>query len=164
MTLDFLVEISQLFTPIILLGAGWFISKNLNKQLNSIRLNSDVEFKWANLIMDKCMIFQDLITDIVVGMQKTTDFGLSPEERREFLAKFPKLMHVNYDIEIHLHLVENSSKIKEIVEKIGSSIEIIIKNNEGSITNIKSLQSELSKELKEFHKHSLLFQSTSKKR
>jgi hypothetical protein len=66
-----------------------------------------------------------------------------------------QISHAEYDIQIHLDLVENTDEIGAVVKQIFEDLSLMLKNKHGSIDNIKSLQSKLNLELRKLHKSTL---------
>lgn len=156
MSIDLLVKISQITSPIVLAFAGYFISRSLNKQANSVRLLSSFNLKWAEVLIDKCVTYSNLVTDIVIKLQELSeDTHPSTEKQKAVNGLVAQLRHAEYDIQIHLDLVDGSSNIGAVVKQILIDLGLIFKNKEGSIDNIKSLQSKLNRELRKLHKTTL---------
>ncbi len=156
MTIDLLVKISQIITPLILALAGYLISKNLNKQAYHIRLSSNFNTKWADVLIRKCINFSNLVTKIVVGLQKLSEENYpSTAAQKEVNIQINDLRESEYDVQIHIELVENTEEIKETVSEIFSKLGLILKNKHGSIDDIKALQSTLNKQLRDLHKNTI---------
>ena len=156
MSLDVLVKISQILTPLVLVVASFLISRSLNKQANNIKLMSNFNLKWVDVLIEKCVDYSGLVTRMMIGLQLLSEEDApSVAKKKEISILVNKLRHAEYDIQIHLDLVDGTSDVGATVNQIFNNVGDILKNKQGSINNIKALQSKLNAQLKQLHKSSL---------
>ncbi len=156
MNIDLLVKLSQIITPLILAIAGYLISRNLNQQANTIRLSSSFNSKWADVLTEKCVEFSNLVMEIMIGLQRLSEEEHpSIKEQKVINVLVNDLRKAEYDIQIHVELVDGSENIRITATDIFSSLGDILKNKHGSVDNIKALQSKLNKQLRDLHKKTL---------
>ncbi|PHS41497.1 MAG: hypothetical protein COA91_01595 [Robiginitomaculum sp.] len=128
MSLDLLVKLSQIITPIVLALAGYFISRSLNLQASNTRLISNFNLKWVDVLIDKCVKYSNLVTDIMVRLHELAyDPQPSTGEQKKVNELVGKLKHAKYDIQIHINLVDHTSELGATINQIFNDLSKIFK-------------------------------------
>jgi len=153
MNLDTLVKLSQIATPFVLLGLGFFVSISVNKYIQNQKITSDFNTRWSDRFIEKCVSYSEVVTQVTQAFYRTTD-GKQHEE--EALGKLEDLVHqvrnAEHEVRIHSQLVDNGDNVINVVSEIHGKVTLLYKNKGGNIDEITQLQVRLHKRLRKLQK------------
>jgi hypothetical protein len=148
--------IVSLFTPILILIFGLKFSKSQEKGKLEALKEKEWQVKWAELFLNQAIQFNDNVSDIVCLIKKIENFRQEiPEIEIQINKKLFKLAEIEWHIQNYIfpaeneknHFLETQKKILNTISKIYSE-----KGRNGNFEDIRDLQIQYNKSMRETHK------------
>ncbi len=143
----------SLLTPIFVLIVGLIISKKIEKNKLTVLKEKEWQVKWAELFFNQANEFNDNITKIICSLFILQDL-ISGEDKLIKIISIcsERLSEIDWNIRNYSQFSLNYQKdVIKFQQQLMDSIRLLIQNKKGNLEEIRQLQFEYNKAVRNAH-------------
>lgn len=153
--IEILKLLVSFMTPILILILGIIINKNVGKNKISLLKEKEWQSRWAESFLDRALKLEENISSIIVflfNLQNKEDQTKVTKMIEEIKKCLTTIQYLEWDIQNYVQFAYNNKDdvMKKQTELI-TRIRGLIDNRNGSLEEVRSLQFEFNKTIRNAH-------------